>query len=230
MASIISDWINGTIEKSNNYTLKFIGNVVIVLLVSLILFALFGIDNIWISVLLVGIISGLLVVNLNVLEGNATFKLILNTGLFTYFCFLIAGLIFILMGLSSINAEDYGLFSGYVSEMADMMYYFFAGFFVETGFFAAVIAVIVKYIKVSYSGGLEVQETSAPKVIKSGNFGTCSNCGAVIEEEDQEFCTDCGKPLNKAIEEKTDKKAFCENCGRPVDENDKMCPNCGNSL
>ena len=230
MASIISDWMDGTIEKSNNYTIKFIGNVVIVMLVSIILFALFGINYIWITVLLVGIISGLLVMNLNVLEGNATFKLILNTGLFTYFCFLIAGLIFILMGLSNLNADDYGLFSGFVSQMADLMYYFFAGFFVETGFVAAVIAIVVKYIKASYSGSLNVQETSAPKVISSGNFGTCSHCGAVIEEEDQEFCTDCGKPLNKDTEEKTDKKNYCDVCGRPVEEGDKMCPNCGNPL
>ena len=84
--SIISDWINGTIDNSDNYTIKFIGNVVIVMAVSFLLFLLFGIKNIWVNVLLVGIISGLLVMNLNVLEGNATFKLILNTGLFTYFC------------------------------------------------------------------------------------------------------------------------------------------------
>lgn len=223
--NIISDWIDGTIEKSNNYAVKFIGNALIVLLVSIILFFLLRFKYIDIVILLVGIISGILVINLNILQGNATFKLILNTGLFTFFGFLIGGLIFILIGFSPLGANDYGLFSGLVSAIAEYAYYLFAGLLVEKGFFAAVIAIIVKWLKARNSGSLKAPVTAA-----TGKFGNCSNCGAPIETEDSEFCTDCGKPLKKAIEEKTDKKEYCDVCGRTVKEGDKICSNCGNLL
>ena len=224
--SIISDWINGTIDNSDNYTIKFIGNVVIVMAVSFLLFLLFGIKNIWVNVLLVGIISGLLFMNLNILEGNSTLKLILNTGLFTFCCFFISGLIFVLIGLSSIDSYEYSMFADFAYAMAGIVYYVLAGIFVETGFVAALIAIIVKWIKVNYSGGAKTPENSAPKMVNAGNFGTCSHCGAAIESNDQEFCTECGKPLNKKSEEKTK----CDVCGKPVNEGDKICSNCGNLL
>lgn len=224
--SIISDWINGSIDNSDNYTIKFIGNVVIVMVVSFLLFVLLGIDNIWVNVLLVGIISGLLVINLNILEGNATLKLILNTGLFTFCGFFISGLIFVLIALSSLDPYEYGMLAGFASAMADLMYYVLAGFFVETGFVAALLAIFVKWIKSNYSQGAKTPVTTAPKMVNDRNFGTCSHCGATIESKDQEFCTECGKPLNKKLEEKT----VCDVCGRPVNEGDKICSNCGNLL
>ena len=214
--SIISDWINGTIDNSDNYTIKFIGNVVIVMAVSFLL----------VNVLLVGIISGLLVINLNILEGNATLKLILNTGLFTFCCFFISGLIFVLIGLSSIDPYEYGMFADFAYAMAGIVYYVLAGIFVETGFVAALIAIIVKWIKVNYSGGAKTPANSAPKMANARNFGTCSHCGAAIESNDQEFCTECGKPLNKKLGEKN----ICDVCGKPVNEGDKICSNCGNLL
>ena len=48
----------------------------------------------------------------------------------------------------------------------------------------------------------------------------CPNCGASIDESDNERCPECNAPV----------QVVCPNCGELAPESEELCPACGTSL
>lgn len=57
---------------------------------------------------------------------------------------------------------------------------------------------------------------------------TCNNCGAVVENDNLNFCTKCGAAL--VAKPNSNGSKFCTKCGNARLGIEKFCTKCGNSF
>lgn len=99
---------------------------------------------------------------------------------------------------------------------------FFGGLFL----FALGLVLIIAGALVKSRKGEPISEPSVPEA--AGGL-RCPTCGAVLENEEQQFCMNCGAGLKSAAPapEPEPQGHVCPTCGNPVDPSLPFCCNCG---